>query len=190
MQPPRKSRCGLLLVVLASAVALGAQTIANDYNTLGARDRQKGDFVDKAIADFTKAIELDPQSAAAYNSRGALKRVKGDLKGAIADIAKAIALKPDFAGAYNNRGLAKRIDGDLDGAIADFTRAIALDPKHLLGAGNLAFTREMKENLKMKKVKRYSADELEDMSASENQRLVNAGEPNDASLRGRNPRYP
>lgn len=127
MKPPRLTLSGLLLAVLASSVALEAQTTANDYNTLGSHERQKGN-IDAAIADFTKAVELQPDYAVAYNNRGGAERAKGDLGAAVADYTKAIQLKPDFAGAYNNRGGAKRAQGDFDGAIADYSKAIELNP--------------------------------------------------------------
>ena len=39
------------------------------YNNRGWAYRDQGEL-DKAIADFTKAIELDPTYAVAYNNRG------------------------------------------------------------------------------------------------------------------------
>ena len=141
MKLPRLTHSGLLLAMLVSASALQAQTTAVEFNRLGSADRQHGN-IDLAIADFTKAIELDPQYAVAYSNRGNAKRLKGDLDGSLADFDKAIELKPDFAGAYNNRGLTKRFKGDYDGAVADFTKAIELDPKHQVGVINLANARK------------------------------------------------
>ena len=60
-----------------------------------------------AIADFTKAIELDPDDAVAYYNRGNSKRKLKDYYGAIADYTKAIELDPDVADAYYNRGWSK-----------------------------------------------------------------------------------
>ena len=45
----------------------------------------------------TKAIELKPDYADAYNNRGIARLDSGDLAGAIADYTKAIGLKPDYA---------------------------------------------------------------------------------------------
>lgn len=47
-------------------------------------DYQKGDY-DKAIADCSKAIELDPKLAEAYVYRGVVFCEKGDHDKAIAD---------------------------------------------------------------------------------------------------------
>ena len=83
---------------------------------------------DGAIADYTKAIERNPNYAIAYSCRGNAKQAEGDIGGAIADYTKAIKLKPDYAFAYYNRGNAKRVKGDYDGAIVDFTKAIERTP--------------------------------------------------------------
>ena len=42
---------------------------AVSYANRGVEYRNKGDL-DRAIADFTKAIEIDPKFAGAYNNRG------------------------------------------------------------------------------------------------------------------------
>jgi len=42
------------------------------------------------LADFSKAIEIDPKSADAYNNRGSAKRDLQNYQGAIADFSKAI----------------------------------------------------------------------------------------------------
>ena len=61
----------------------------------------KGDD-DRAIVDFTKAIELKPNYADAYYSRGVAYKNKNNPDRATADFHKAIALKPDYASTYNN----------------------------------------------------------------------------------------
>ena len=50
---------------------------------------KKGDY-DRAIADYNKALELDPKDATAYNNRGYAYRQKGDYDKAIADYDKAL----------------------------------------------------------------------------------------------------
>ncbi|MGA2258790.1 MAG: protein kinase, partial [Thermoguttaceae bacterium] len=61
---------------------------------------------DKALADFSKAIELDPKDANTWNSRGlAYNELKQGDK-ARADYSKAIELDPKYALAWNNRGWA------------------------------------------------------------------------------------
>jgi len=76
--------------------------------------------LDGAIADCSKAIELDPNYAAAYNNRGNAKKDRGDLDGAIADYDKAIELSPKYTAAYNNRGLVWNKLGQPEKAKQDF----------------------------------------------------------------------
>lgn len=83
---------------------------------------------DLAIADFTKAIELDPKYADAYNRRGALYGNKKDNDKAIADFTNAIELAPKLDTAYLNRGSLYLIKKDYESAIDDFTKVIELDP--------------------------------------------------------------
>ena len=81
-----------------------------------------------AIADYDRAIALDPNEAAAYHDRAVAKAEQGDYDGAIADYDRAIELDPNRAAAYHNRGIAKADQGDYTGAVVDYDRAIALDP--------------------------------------------------------------
>ncbi len=83
-----------------------------------------------AIADYDKAIELDPQNAFAYYNRGTARKDKGDMDGAIADFNRAIELDPQDIFIYCLRGIVRKDKGDMDGAIADFNRAIELDPQN------------------------------------------------------------
>jgi tetratricopeptide (TPR) repeat protein len=121
-------------------------SIRDAYYNRGAAKIEKGDL-DGAIADYNRAIELNPKDARAYYNRGIAKRAKGDLDGAIADFSRAIELDPKYAIAYNNRGIAKDDKGDLDGAIADYNRAIELDPKHAVAYNNRGFDKEARGDL-------------------------------------------
>jgi len=58
------------------------------YNSRGIEYYQKGEY-DKAIAEFTQALKLDPNSAGVYVLRGDAYREKGDTAGAEADFAMA-----------------------------------------------------------------------------------------------------
>jgi len=103
------------------------KTLADTWNKFGRIKKDEGDL-DNALVGYNKAIELDPNFAAAYSNRGLVKKAKGDLDGAPDDFNKAIGLKPDLAAAYNNRGDAKRAKSDLDGALDDYDKAIELKP--------------------------------------------------------------
>jgi tetratricopeptide (TPR) repeat protein len=83
-----------------------------------------------AIADYDRALQLDPRRFDAYNNRGSTKRKKGAFDAAIADYNRALELMPNNADLYNNRGDAERAKGDFSAAIADYNRALKLNPKH------------------------------------------------------------
>lgn len=86
---------------------------------------------DKAIAEYTRAIELKPDFAEAYNNRAYASYSKYDGTGdPLADLNRAIALRPRFPHAYNTRGCVYMAGGYTDKAIADFNQAIQLQPDY------------------------------------------------------------
>ena len=64
------------------------------YNNRGIVYIHKGDC-DKAVADETQTIRLDPKHATAYLSRGLAYKDKDDWDKAIADYTDAILFKSD-----------------------------------------------------------------------------------------------
>jgi tetratricopeptide (TPR) repeat protein len=81
------------------------------------------------VAEFRKAIELNPKWTDVRTAIGGTLEKKGDLDGAVAEFRKAIEIDPKSAGAHNGLGWALYRKRDLDGAIAECRKAIALDPK-------------------------------------------------------------
>src|SRR5947207_13073956 len=88
-----------------------------------------------AIADYDRAISIDPKFAEAYFNRGKAKRAGGDLDGAISDYEVAAEIDPNLAAnnhdmtqAYLNRGYIRSNRLDLEGALADFDIVISIDP--------------------------------------------------------------
>ena len=91
--------------------------------------QEKGDY-DRAIADFTKAIELNPDYAISYNNRGSINFLTGNYVCAITDLTKAIELNPHDIDGYMKRGFAywakgERVRGDID-----FIKAKELNPDY------------------------------------------------------------
>lgn len=81
----------------------------------------------EAIADYSKAIEIDPQDAKSYYNRGIVKAELEDYQGAIADYNKAIEINPNDADFYGNRGCVKIDTEDYLGAIEDFDNALEIN---------------------------------------------------------------
>ena len=76
-----------------------------------------------AVANYTRAIVLDPAYAYAYFSRGVLRwRELGEYEAAIEDLSRVIELDPTWAEAYFNRALAYKMNMQYDRATADFRR--------------------------------------------------------------------
>ena len=87
---------------------------------------------DKALADLSQAIQLNPKYARAWYQRGNVYSDQGALDQAIADYDKALQLKPKNARALANRCRARALaNKELDKALADCNASLGLK-----GAGN------------------------------------------------------
>jgi tetratricopeptide (TPR) repeat protein len=105
------------------------------YINSGDANKNKGEW-DKAIAEYTEALRINPNNAAAYVNRGFAYISKGMYDRAIEDYNAALRIDPNHADSYNNRGWSYRNKGDYDRAIADYTQAIRLDPTNVNAYGN------------------------------------------------------
>src|SRR5688500_5224050 len=93
-----------------------------------------------AIAEYTRALEISPEFAAAYVNRAiALKRI-GELDAATADCNRALALNTKHTPALTVRGGILQMRGEVHAAIADFSRALTFAPgdAHILIARSTA----------------------------------------------------
>jgi len=83
--------------------------------------------LDKAISDYTNAINLAP-SAIAYFNRGNAYLKKEQYELAEKDYAEALKLDPTLVDAYLNRGVTYTNRGQYDKAIADYNEVMRLRP--------------------------------------------------------------
>ena len=90
--------------------------------------------IDRAIEVYSRALELNPRDAQAYNNRGVAYSSKGEVSRAIEDYSKVMELNPGFAVAYNNRGVAYNSKGEVNLAIEDYNRAIELNSSYVAEA--------------------------------------------------------
>jgi tetratricopeptide (TPR) repeat protein len=111
----RSAVAGALVILGVSAASAqpvrppGSSASAEFYLKRG-EDFSGAREYNRAIADYTRAIELRPGYSKAYNSRGVVYMAHGyGQDTTVADFDRAIALKPDFRYAYINRANARLI---------------------------------------------------------------------------------
>jgi tetratricopeptide (TPR) repeat protein/serine/threonine protein kinase len=85
---------------------------------------------EEAVADFSRSLELDPNSAQPWINRGVAYRNLGKLKKAVADFSRAIQLDRNHAFAWNNRAAVYKELGQPEKALRDYSRAVELDTKY------------------------------------------------------------
>jgi tetratricopeptide (TPR) repeat protein len=120
----------VLIAACTRAIASGRfqeANLATLYKNRALEYNHRGDL-DRAIADFTESIKLNPHFAYYYN-RGIIWDAKGDLDRAIADYSETIRLYPRLAVAWHRRGLAWEKKDDLQKALSDFNRFSELNPR-------------------------------------------------------------
>ena len=90
--------------------------------------------VELALADYSRAIEIDPKDVEAYINRGSLYNDQGKIELALADYNQAISLNPNFAVAYYNLGVAQMKIKNNEAARTNFQKAQQL----FIDQGNIA----------------------------------------------------
>lgn len=100
---------------------------AKECNEIGVQIQRsyrpkKEDKLDGAIIHYSKAIELDPNFAEAFNNRGTAKKELGHLENALKDYEEALKIAPDYAIAWYNKGQ----------CYFDSTREYLIDPTKAL----------------------------------------------------------
>jgi tetratricopeptide (TPR) repeat protein len=95
------------LTTKSSHIAQNNPKTADDFYAMGIFKEIQQDY-QGALADYDKAIELNPKYDAIYISRADLKKKHfKDYQGALADLNKAVEFVPDFAAGYLNRAVLK-----------------------------------------------------------------------------------
>jgi len=131
----------LLLLEVAGCDALKVTTESQKATAeyiRGVEFAEGGDLV-TAIACFSEAIRLNPDSVEAYRERADAYAKQNELDKAVADYTEAIRLKPDSAELYRARGSVHFLSGQgglffgwdqdtLKKGVADYTEAIRLKP--------------------------------------------------------------
>lgn len=117
--------CAHLIVLILPSIAL-----VGDFE-IGVQAFEKMDF-DSAVRNFTKAIEANPKSPAAYFYRGLTYREMREYDKAIGDFSEAIRFEPAPAPCYGNRGMVYSEKREFEKAIKDLDQAVRLEPKNAI----------------------------------------------------------
>ncbi|QDT17960.1 tetratricopeptide repeat protein [Alienimonas californiensis] len=92
-----------------------------------------------AVADFTRALDRNPNYHYALTNRGKAALDQGDTTAAIADFNRSLQVNPNQPGVYGFRGNAKLFAGDLSGAVADQQTAVQQAPTNPVAHSDLGF---------------------------------------------------
>ena len=83
---------------------------------------------EKAIMHYSRALELKSDYVDAYNARGVVYSMMGQINYALKDFGMVVQLAPDYFLVYLNRGAIHKNDGRYEQALKDFGTAIKLNP--------------------------------------------------------------
>ena len=120
---------------VATDVAADVAADAAEYARLGAALASRHEFA-RALADLSKAIELDPDGANYLYDRAQIYVQTGQASLALADLTNVLALKPQFIDAYISRAQLRLGEKNNAEALADLDAAAALAPPQ----GDVRFT--------------------------------------------------
>jgi len=101
---------------------------SDEHNSRGIELADRG-WLDEAIKEFKKAIELDPNSAHAHDNLATVYAEKKQFREALAEYLTAIKLEPDAATAHYNLAVFLSTHGN-DFAVAQYQEAISLEPDY------------------------------------------------------------
>jgi tetratricopeptide (TPR) repeat protein len=104
-----------------------APTTADGFARRGAAFMARRDFP-RAIADFNRAVELEPAVAKHFTDRAAARLANREPILAMADLGEALKLKPDDVASLLTRGRLYLVTHDEPRARADFDAALRLSP--------------------------------------------------------------
>jgi len=131
-----------ILAVLGSCIILGPADVqaksdeAIRRNNYGAELVKQG-RLPEAIAEFQRAVELDPNYVAAQRNLGYAYDRQGKVEEAVTAYRKAIELEPGDAVTRNNLGVLYDKKGMYTEAVGEFEKALQIDPANSTVKKNL-----------------------------------------------------
>ncbi|KAF9576225.1 TOM (translocase of outer membrane) complex component [Mortierella alpina] len=110
------------------AIELNTTHMAKALNMRGTFTFLMGDGK-KALVDFNKAIELDPNYVQTYIKRGSIFMEQGDAEKTFNEFETAISIDAEDPNIYYHRGQVFFITGEYEHAAKDYIKSIELEPK-------------------------------------------------------------
>jgi len=128
---------GCALLISGSRLVLNEQVNATDswfqatklHYEMGAQRLFRAGRYPEAVASASRALEIAPSFAPAYNLRGKSLALMGDNQSAVEDFKHVIRLNPNRPEGYQNLGFAYLTSQDNQAALKYLKKARALDPE-------------------------------------------------------------
>jgi tetratricopeptide (TPR) repeat protein len=92
---------------------------------------------DDGLAEYERALRLNPDDAVASNNYGLALASLGRMEEAVARLRRAVAIKPSYAHGHYNLANALARSGRFDAAISEYRKALDLAPDYSEAANNL-----------------------------------------------------
>jgi tetratricopeptide (TPR) repeat protein len=162
----------LAAIIIAGCAGVHRQIDAEPYVKRGLAYHEKDQY-DKAVADYSKAIEICPRYAGAYRNRGVAYHNKRQYDEAIADYSKAIEINPRYYKAYCNKATTCERAGYIREAIEAYIGLIMYAPSK--DTGQIKHARERIKELDLKlsqKLKLASHRSSENIRHSDSARIL------------------
>lgn len=131
----------LCLLAVAACSAHTNRSFQAHYQT-AIEDYQAGRRTE-AIKEYTEAIRLRPDSAAAHNNLGAVLYDVGKRDAAVQEYRRALRLDPNSAETHNNLGVALLSAGAIASAVGEYRQAVEQKPEFTAAQYNLCLGLEL-----------------------------------------------
>src|SRR3984957_1344402 len=121
------------VVLVASALLLSAPCFAQTAETYRkqAIELSRAKSWDAAIADYRKALELEPNDADTHYNLALTLKYKGDSRLAAEEFEEALRLKPNWSEAHFGLGATQYDLGDQAAALKELQTAVKLEPANV-----------------------------------------------------------
>jgi tetratricopeptide (TPR) repeat protein len=148
-----KNRQGIVVLLILVAIAafvfywrVGVEDTPGDYQVKKGNYRLEDGQYEKAVEEFTLALEKNPEHPRAHLGLAVTYMQMGDHDKSLEKFNRTIELAPDMAEAYADRGILNDRMGRYEEAIRDYKKALELNPKITKGPGWLwRFLRNVQE---------------------------------------------